>query len=74
MSSLVMTADWTVDSHNRWTIPLGGGFGRVFKIGKQPINARIQGFYNGVTAPAAGITNVGTWTVQVQIQLLQTKS
>jgi hypothetical protein len=43
-SSPVMTANWEATSGNRFTIPLGGGFGRVFKIGTQPINALIQGF------------------------------
>jgi len=24
----IITADWTVNPHNRWTVPIGGGFGR----------------------------------------------
>ena len=43
-STPVMTANWEATSGNRFTIPLGGGFGRVFNIGKQPINAQIQAF------------------------------
>jgi hypothetical protein len=43
-SSPVMTANWEATSGNRFTIPLGGGFGRVFKIGDQPINALVQAF------------------------------
>ena len=43
-SSPVMTANWEATSGNRFTIPLGGGFGRVFKIGDQPISAYIQAF------------------------------
>jgi hypothetical protein len=44
VSSPIMTANWEADSRNRFTIPLGGGFGRVFKIGDQSINAQIQAF------------------------------
>ena len=34
LTDLVMTANWDAPSSQRWTIPLGGGFGRVFKIGE----------------------------------------
>ena len=43
-SSPVLTANWEATKGNRWTIPLGGGVGRIFNIGKQPINAQIQAF------------------------------
>lgn len=45
-TSPIITANWQADSDNRWTIPLGGGIGRVFNIGKQPINAQINYYYN----------------------------
>jgi hypothetical protein len=32
ISNWVVEADWEADSDNRWTIPIGGGFGRQFKI------------------------------------------
>ncbi len=46
ITDMVMTANWDADSDNRWTIPLGGGAGRVFKIGNQAINARLEAYYN----------------------------
>jgi hypothetical protein len=46
LTDLLITANWEADSNNRWTVPLGGGFGRVFKIGNQPINARLEAYYN----------------------------
>jgi hypothetical protein len=71
LSSLpVITADWTVDAHNRWTVPIGGGFGRVFKVGDMLVNMRVQAFYDGSFAPAAGITNTGTWTAQFLLHFL----
>jgi hypothetical protein len=60
-SSPVMTADWEATSGNRFTIPLGGGFGRVFKIGHQPINAQIQAF-GYADKPAGG----PDWTLRTQ--------
>jgi hypothetical protein len=41
-----ITADWEADSDDRWTVPFGGGFGKVFKIGKQPVNASLKAYYN----------------------------
>ena len=43
-------ADWTEPSNNRWTVPVGGGFGRQFTIGKQVFQAYGQVGYN-VTRP-----------------------
>ena len=46
LTDLVLTANWEADSDNRWTIPVGGGVGRVFKIGNQGINSRLEYYYN----------------------------
>lgn len=45
-TSPVMTANWEADSGNQWTVPLGGGVGRVFKIGSQHVNMRTSAYYN----------------------------
>jgi len=45
-TSPIITANWEADSDNRWTIPIGGGVGRVFSIGRQPINAQLSYYYN----------------------------
>ncbi len=45
-SSPVITANWEADSDDAWTIPVGGGFGRIVRIGKLPVNFSLQGFYN----------------------------
>jgi len=66
----VITADWTVDAHNRWTVPIGGGFGRVFPVGDMVMDVHVQAFYNGVTPPAAGMTNVGKWTALLVVHFL----
>ncbi|MGB5746296.1 MAG: transporter [Desulfobacterales bacterium] len=44
--SPTITANWEADSDNTWTVPVGGGFGRVFKIARQPINASLKANYS----------------------------
>lgn len=46
LTDIVMTANWDADSSQRWTIPLGGGAGKLFKIGNQAINSRLEYYYN----------------------------
>jgi hypothetical protein len=42
----IITANWSAKkSSDRWTIPIGGGVGKLFKIGNQPINSRIEAYY-----------------------------
>jgi hypothetical protein len=38
-NSPILTADWKADHGNQWTVPLGGGIGHVFHIGKLPVNS-----------------------------------
>ncbi len=66
----LITADWTVDNNHRWTVPVGGGFGRVFPVGDMVMDVHAQAFYNGLTAPAAGMTNVGKWTAMLVVHFL----
>ena len=63
-SSPVITANWNAD--DEWTVPVGGGFGRVFRVGEQPVNAQFQAFYN-VEKP----DDIGPeWTARRQLQFL----
>jgi hypothetical protein len=34
----ILTADWRASSGNMWTVPFGGGVGRIMKLGFQPVN------------------------------------
>jgi hypothetical protein len=45
-SSPVITANWNAESGNKWTVPVGGGAGRVFKIADQPVNVRLEAYAN----------------------------
>ena len=47
-SSPIITSNWKLPSDERWLVPFGGGVGRVFKIGKQSVNAQVQNLYNAI--------------------------
>jgi hypothetical protein len=68
-SSPIITADWVADSDNTWTVPVGGGVGKLFKLGKMPVNAQLGAYYN-VERPEYG----SEWQLRLQIQLLFPKS
>ena len=38
----IITANWKASSGNVWTVPYGGGVGRIMKLGFQPINLSAQ--------------------------------
>jgi hypothetical protein len=68
-SSPIITANWEADNDDTWLVPVGGGVGKIFRIGNQPMNAQMQAFYN-VEKPAV----VGDWTLRFQLQFLFPKS
>lgn len=49
----IITADWNAPRDNRWTVPVGAGVGKFFRIRRLPMTIRLQGFYN-VVRPAFG--------------------
>jgi hypothetical protein len=53
-TSPLITANWEADDDDRWTLPIGGGIGRIFKIGRQPINANLTAYYNVLTPNDVG--------------------
>ncbi|MGV6826788.1 MAG: neuromedin U [bacterium] len=61
----IITADWEADSDNRWTIPWGGGIGKIFQIGNQPVNGQISAYYN-----AEKPENGADWQLRAQLQFL----
>jgi hypothetical protein len=64
-TSPIITANWEAESGERWTIPVGGGMGKVFNMGKQPVNASLQAFYN-VEKPEFA----ADWQIRFQFILL----
>ena len=55
-SAPIITANWEAPKDNKWTVPLGGGFGKLARLGKLPINAQI-GYYFNVIRPDFGATS-----------------
>jgi len=64
-STPVMTADWEQSSNNRWTIPMGGGVGKLHRFGKQPVDFKLQAFTN-VEKPENG----PTWSMMFAVKFL----
>ena len=64
-SSPIITSNWEVNSNNRWTVPVGGGVGRIVHFGKLPVNTYAQVFRN-VERPD-GTTS---WSARFQMQFL----
>ena len=76
VSGPIMTANWAAKGSDVWTVPLGGGFGKLFRLGqilplegheiaKLPINTQIQAFGN-VARPDDG----AKWQLRFDIQFL----
>jgi hypothetical protein len=68
-STPVITANWEADSDDRWTVPLGGGVGRMVKNGKLPIDYKLTAYKN-VEKPEFA----PDWNVQFTIKFLFPKS
>lgn len=69
-SAPIITANWEAEGKgNKWTVPVGGGFGKVFRIGKLPFNGSVAAFSNVVRPDGAA-----DWTLRIQLALLLPKS
>lgn len=63
--SPIITANWEATSGNVWTVPFGGGVGRVMKLGFQPVNLTAQ-FYGNAVHPVG----TSSWGMRLQIAFL----
>jgi hypothetical protein len=64
-TSPIVTADWRMSGDNRWTVPFGGGVGRIMKVGFQPVNITAQFYGNAVHPPGTS-----PWGMRIQFVLL----
>ena len=64
-SGPIVTANWEARSSDRWTVPIGGGVGKLFKLGPLPINTSLQAYYN-VEKPRYA----SEWQLRFQVQFL----
>ena len=63
-TSPIVTSDWKAASGNQWTVPVGGGVGRIMKLGFQPVNILGQFYGNAVHQDGAA-----SWSMRLQVQL-----
>jgi hypothetical protein len=62
----VNPANWKAsDSDDTWTVPIGGGVGKVVRFGKLPVNLTAQVYYNAVKPEV-----MGDWSMRIQAQFL----
>jgi len=65
-SSPIITVNWKAQkSSDEWTVPVGGGVGKIFHFGKLPLNTQLATYYNTVR-PDDG----ADWQIRFQIQAM----
>jgi len=67
----IVTANWKAEDGQKWLVPVGGGVGKVVKLGgKLPLSMQVQVFYNAIKPDA-----FGDWQTRFQLHfMLPTKS
>ena len=66
-SAPILTANWQAEENDVWTIPVGAGVGKIFKLGKLPLSGSLS-MYRNVARPDTVPSAV--WQMRVQIALL----
>lgn len=64
-SSPLITANWEASGGQKWTVPMGGGVGKIVRFGKLPVNLQASAYYN-VERP----DNAPRWALRLQAQLM----
>ncbi len=67
-TSPINTANWEATSDEIWTVPVGGGIGKVIMNGRMPINFKLEA-YHYIEQPATG----AEWALLFEIQFLLPK-
>jgi len=65
-SHSTIVANWEKAMGQIWTVPVGGGLGRLFSLGDYKINAKVEGYYNVARPDQAPDWSVGT-TLQLML-------
>ncbi|HET6349113.1 MAG TPA: neuromedin U [Candidatus Krumholzibacteria bacterium] len=64
-SAPIITVNWKAESGQKWVVPFGAGGGKLFFMGRLPVNVQSQAYYN-VVKPDIG----PDWQLRFQIQVL----
>jgi hypothetical protein len=62
------TSDWKAEKGNRWTVPLGFDFGRLFTFGGLPVNIQ-AGYYYNIERPQYR----PKWTLNAEVSFILPK-
>lgn len=65
VTDMDMVANWNRNDDQRWTVPVGAGVGKVFKVGDHDINTRMEGYYNPVRPD-----NAPEWSANLTLQYM----
>jgi hypothetical protein len=65
-SSPNITANWVSKPGQVWTVPVGGGIAKTFRLGSQPVKLDVDSYYNAVRPQASN----ETWLLQFTITFL----
>jgi hypothetical protein len=69
-SAPINSANWNAPSGNVWLVPVGGGIGRIMRLGFQPVNVSVQAYGN---AKRPNNFPSPTWQLKFQIAFLYPK-
>jgi hypothetical protein len=64
-SNMVIVSNWNKSGNQQWTVPVGGGVGKVFDLGEHKLNTRLESYYNTVRPDQSP-----SWTVGATVQLM----
>ena len=73
VSSPLITNDWTKPRGKGLMLPIGGGFGRNFRMGSTRVNASIQAYYNAIRPTIMHEDLLGEWNVRTEINFILPK-
>jgi len=61
----IITANWEAPSGDRWTVPFGGGVGRLVRFGNQPVDFKLAAYWNAERPNYAP-----DWSLQFTVKFL----
>jgi len=68
-STPTISANWEASSGNKWTVPFGGGIGKIVKSGKVPMDYKLTAYWNADKPQFAP-----DWNLQFTVKFLFPKS
>ncbi|MGB5460054.1 MAG: hypothetical protein WBM91_00110 [Eudoraea sp.] len=66
-SAPIVSVNWEGPPDNKWIVPFGAGFGKIFAIGKQKFNGNVSAYWNAAKLEAIDGPD---WTLRFQLAFL----